>query len=156
LLDCFNNIDSRIGLIIVGPGLSEEQRNKIKELGNVKYLGPVFDKKKISELFIIADIFCIPGTNGLGLNQAFYWGLPAITEDVHHSPEIYYLKNNKNGYIVPKGNIGKLRGKIELLLFNDSIYKSFSKKAKKVIETEASIEKMFEGFQKAINFGLKK
>jgi glycosyltransferase involved in cell wall biosynthesis len=156
LLNCFKNIDKKVGLIIIGAGLLEEQKKKIKELKNVKYLGPIFDKRKISELFKIADVFCIPGANGLSINQAFYYGLPAIIENVPQGPETYYLKNNENGYIVPKGDICKLREKIELLLFTDSMYERFSKKAKEIIETEGSIEKMYEGFHQGINFCLKK
>lgn len=154
LLKCFENIEKRIGLIVVGPGIQKKQMVKINRIDNIKYFGPIYDNVKINEIFKMCDLFSIPGTNGLGLNQAFYWGLPAVAENVNHSPEIFYLKQEKNGYIVPKGDIRELRERIKHLLMNEDLYKKFSQNARKTIQKEGSIERMYEGFQKAMEFCL--
>jgi len=154
LIDCFSKISSNIGLIIVGPGLKERQKIKVDNMENAHYLGAVYDNKKVNEIFKMSDVFCIPGTNGLGLNQALYWGLPAITEEVKHSPEIYYLKDGVNGYIVPKGDIEKLKEKIEYILHNEKLYRSFSHSAKQKIKKEGSIDKMFRGFKDSVDYCL--
>ena len=61
--------------------------------------------KQISEVFKASDVFVMPGHVGLAANQAFYWGLPLITEEGHHPPEIQYLKDGANGFIVPENDL---------------------------------------------------
>ena len=151
LIQIFDNFDNPdIGLVIVGSGVNKESVGK--ENKNITYLGEVYDDKniKISKIFKMSDIFCIPGHVGLGLNQAMFWGLPVITEEGKQPPEIYYLKDNFNGFIVPEDDIKQLEIKIRYLLDNDDILIKFSKNAKKSIMKEASIENMYAGFKKSI------
>ena len=65
--------DPRLGLVIVGSGVSAERQNSLNT-ANTMYLGEVHDPKdiRISKIFKMADVFSIPGHVGLGLNQAFF------------------------------------------------------------------------------------
>jgi len=56
----------------------------------------------------------VPGHVGLGLNQAFYWGLPAITEKGLQPPEIQYLKPGRNGFMVGENDLAELKEKMLL------------------------------------------
>jgi len=153
LIDIFERYtDENVGLVIVGSGLSEELQKKLNSLNTI-YLGEVHDPEqiKISKLFKMADVFCIPGHVGLGLNQAMFWGLPVVTEEGGQPPEVHYLQNNRNGFIVPENDIAELENKIRYLLDNDTIRYEFSKNAKKDILMNASMEKMFKGFYEAVN-----
>jgi glycosyltransferase involved in cell wall biosynthesis len=116
---------------------------------NISYLGAIYDDFEINKIFKASDVFCIPGTNGLGLNQAMFWGLPCATLDVLHSPEIIYLENEKNGFIVKSQE--ELGYKLLSLLNNKKMYSEFSKHAKDTITKKADITVMFEGFMNAIN-----
>lgn len=138
------------GLLIVGPGFNEYYENLILNQDNIKYLGAIFDPIKVNEIFKVADLFCIPGTNGLGINQAMYWGLPCLALNVHHSPEIAYLQNNETGYIADTPD--ELSNKLFYLLENDTERNRISTNAKNKIINEASINRMFEGFLNAVNF----
>ncbi|WP_335965916.1 glycosyltransferase family 4 protein [Galbibacter sp. PAP.153] len=151
LLDIFKNRkDSNIGLVIVGSGFSEDYQRMVKNNYNIEYLGEIYDKIKINMLFKCADIFCIPGTNGLGVNQAMYWGLPVLALNVNHSPEIYYLKNGVNGYIVNSSK--ELENKMFSILNDENQLKKLSENAYKIIRKEASVNNMFNGFMNSINF----
>jgi glycosyltransferase involved in cell wall biosynthesis len=78
LIDMFRELDrSDAGLVIVGSGLSDELRGRMNP-ANTRYFGEVHDpdNRQISRIFKMADICSIPGHVGLGLNQAFFWGLP--------------------------------------------------------------------------------
>jgi len=153
IINIFLNLDKKdYGLIIIGPCLEDKYRTIIKNTNNIIYLGPIYNQDLLNEYFKLSDVFSIPGTNGLGIVHAFYWGLPVVTEDVRHSPEITYLKQGKNGFIVKENNIHELKQKILLLLENGKIYKEFSNNARKTIAHEATIEKMFEGFINSIKF----
>ena len=100
----------------------------------------------------MADVFSIPGHIGLGINQAFYWGLPAVTEEGLQPPEIHYLIDGRNGFIVPSGDLDALRSRILLLLGDDEKRKQFSENARRDILNNASIEKMYQGFARCVDF----
>ena len=78
LIDIFKNpVLPDVGLVIVGPGISKKLINIIEKNKQIIYLGERYTD--VNDFFKIADIFCIPGINGLGINQAMYWGLPVLT-----------------------------------------------------------------------------
>jgi glycosyltransferase involved in cell wall biosynthesis len=154
LIEVFNGIDRNdVGLVIVGSGLSEVLRGRMNPR-NTLYLGEVHDPRdlRISKLLKMADVCAIPGQVGLGLNQAFYWGLPVVTEDCDQPPEICYLKPGRNGFIVPSNDLASLRDRIFYLLDNDKVRADFSRRAREDILKEASIEGMFSGFMDCVDY----
>jgi glycosyltransferase involved in cell wall biosynthesis len=116
------------------------------------YLGEVHDPGNvtISKLFKMADIFCLPGHVGLGLNQAFFWGLPVVTEDGGQPPEIHYLVDGRNGFLVPNNDVEDLKRKVQYLLADDDTRRAFSVRAREDILREGSVEQMFNGFKQCI------
>lgn len=152
LIEIFNGMKTKnVGLVIVGSGMNNGLLKKMNQ-DNIIYLGEIHDPHhiQISKLFKMADLFSIPGHVGLGLNQAFYWGLPVVTEDGLQPPEIHYLVNGRNGFIVPNNDLGELKEKILYLLEHDEIRKEFSRNAKADIIEQASINNMYMGFKKCI------
>lgn len=148
LIDMFRDLQKPgIGLVIVGSGLGEELRARMNP-ANTRYLGEVHDPDnyQISRIFKMADVCSIPGHVGLGLNQAFYWGLPMVTERGNQPPEIEYLRDGENGFIVPEDDRSALRDRLLLLLENDSELQRMSANARAGIMEQASIEGMFQGF----------
>ena len=77
-------------------------------------------------------------------------GLPCVAFAGFHPPEIYYLKDGKNGFLIKDNSLKKLEEKIDLLLENKELYTQFSNNAKKIILEEANIDKMFQGFLDSI------
>jgi glycosyltransferase involved in cell wall biosynthesis len=151
LVNIFQSIkDNGIGLVIVGEGMPEELNEIIRKQNNIIYLGGIYDKTKINQLHKMADLFCIPGLNGLSINMAMYWGLPCLTLNVIHSPEIYYLKNGINGFIVESTK--ELKDKIILLCKDGDLLSQFTENAKTIIRREADIDRMVDGFFSAIEY----
>ncbi|MBN2107880.1 MAG: glycosyltransferase family 4 protein [Deltaproteobacteria bacterium] len=154
LIEIFNTIDvPGAGLVIVGSGMTDEWLARTNK-ANTMYLGEIYDPRheKISKLFKMADVFSIPGHVGLGLNQAFYWGLPVVTEDGNQPPEINYLVNGRNGYIVPDGDLAALKDKIVYLLTHEEKRQELSNNARADILAQASIETMFTGFKDCVEW----
>ena len=100
----------------------------------------------------MADLCVIPGHVGLGLNQALFYGLPVVTMDGFQPPEIAYLHPGRNGYMVPANNVGQLRSHIVELLDDDALRAKFSAAARRDFLKEASIEGMFQGFKRCVDF----
>ena len=148
LIEIFNQIDEPgCGCVIVGDRMDYDLEALIRR-DNIRYLGEIFDSGniQISKLFKMADLFVIPGDVGLGMNQAFYWGLPVVTEDGLQPPEIHYLENGRSGFIVPENDVASLQEKTLRLLKDDALRAEFSRHAREDILREASIETMFKGF----------
>lgn len=153
LIAIFNEIDEPgCGCVIVGDRLGYDLDALIRGK-NIRYLGEIFDpgNVQISKLFKMADIFVIPGDVGLGMNQAFYWGLPVITEDGLQPPEIHYLKEGRSGFIVPENDLAALKEKTMLLLKDDTLRAEFSRNASEDIRRDASVETMFQGFLQCVS-----
>lgn len=140
---------SDVGLILVGTD-PDGVLNKI-EGNNIYKLGPIYEDKKF-DLLSSADVYCIPGALGLSIVDAFYCGLPIVTENGDESPEIIYLKHGVNGFIVPRGDVHQLASKLQLLLDDDLVRERFSNKAIKEINTNGHIDKMCQGFRDALIF----
>jgi glycosyltransferase involved in cell wall biosynthesis len=138
-----------IGLIFVGP--DDEKILKDLSGNNIYKLPPIYDSKRL-ELLSAADIFCIPGAIGLGIVDAFYCGVPIVTEEGDMSPEIMYLKDGINCYIVPRNNIQMLAKKLQVLADNIELRMNFSQAAKHEVMTNGHIDKMCEGFLKALQY----
>ncbi|MBW2069593.1 MAG: glycosyltransferase family 4 protein [Deltaproteobacteria bacterium] len=136
-----------VGLILVGPDCDGILQGP--SIRNVSWVDALYGSR-LYRLLSSADVFCLPGAIGLSIVDAFNCGLPIVTEAGDESPEISYLKDGKNGFIVPKGDIESLAKKLILLLDDDSLRERFSVEAKREAIESASIEKMCEGFRDAL------
>lgn len=152
LIQIFNEIEEPgCGCVIVGDQMGYDISAMIQGT-NIRFLGELFDPQNIqvSKLFKMADLFVIPGDVGLGMNQAFYWGLPVVTEDGLQPPEIHYLRDGRSGFLVPENDIAALKEKTLLLLKNDALRNEFAQNATEDIHREASVERMFQGFLQCV------
>jgi glycosyltransferase involved in cell wall biosynthesis len=138
---------SDIGLILVGP----DTENVLGSIHgpNIYKLGPIYGNKRF-DLLVSSDIFCLPGAVGLSIIDAFYCGLPFITEDSYLSAEMMYLKDGVTGFIVSPNDISALTAKLQLLLDDDALRHRFSAAAIQEARNNASIEKMSAGFRDAL------
>lgn len=92
-------------LLIVGEG--KEKRNLLKSiegLNDVYYLGPIYDERELTKIFMISDLLVIPGRVGLTCVHGFCYGVPVLTSrtDVEQSPEFDYIEHQKNGFLIDK------------------------------------------------------
>jgi glycosyltransferase involved in cell wall biosynthesis len=151
LIEIFRDLDrTDVGLVIVGSGLPAALQARMNP-ANTRYLGEIQDpeNRQISRIFKMADVCAIPGHVGLGLNHAFYWGLPLVTERGLQPPELCYLQDGQNGFLVPENDVNALRSRLLQLLEDDSLRERFSHHARSTILQRASIEGMFDGFLRA-------
>jgi len=148
LLEQFKDVPE-IALVVVGGGISEQQQSLIDSIPHYYYLGEKYGKD-VDEIYQIGDVFSTPGHIGLALNQAMFWGIPVVVLNRIHAPEIIYLKQGENGFIVDSET--ELKSKILEICHNEDLQKRLSQAARHTYETEMQIENMFQGFIDAIHF----
>jgi glycosyltransferase involved in cell wall biosynthesis len=139
------------GVVLAGGGFSRAQIELIDQDERITYLGEIYDPYEVNSIYKMADVFGNPGAAGLAINQAFFWGLPVVVEEVNHGPEINYLQPGINGYITAVGNIQEFATRINEILDNDH-YLSFSEAARKQILQHGSVENMAAGFTDAVEY----
>lgn len=102
----------------------------IKEDTNIIWHGTLIDEADIAPIMKRTSFIFIPGLSGLSINHAFAYGKPYLTLKADkHGPEIDYLDDNKNGYILDD-NLEVDVKKISHLLEDRDLLISFSKNAK--------------------------
>ena len=145
----------QLKLVIVGAGEDLIYlKNLVMELGatNVQFLGEIYDEELLAKWFTISDLYIMPAYVGLGIIHAFCYGLPIITEfDENHGPEIQYLKNGVNGYMVEKDNIQALISIIRDIIMDEPTMNSLSTHALETIKNEADIKTMVSNMNKALS-----
>jgi len=137
--------DQEVGLILIGPEEEVSIKEIIKDKKGIFYLGPLYGKAAL-DVLTASDICCIPGAVGLGIVDSMYCGLPLVTENVNHGPEIMYFKEGVNGFMVPRGDIVALSEKLKLLLENDELRDRMSQNARNEIITRGHIDLLCNGF----------
>jgi glycosyltransferase involved in cell wall biosynthesis len=78
--------------------------------------------------------------------------LPMVTEWGNQPPEIEYLRDGENGFIVPEDDRRALRDRLLLLIDNDKERRRMSENARRDILEHASIEGMFDGFLSCVQY----
>lgn len=106
LIEFFENLsrkyDGKFALEIIGDG---PQSNIVKKAqssnSNIIWHGTLVDEEKIAPIMRRASLVFIPGLAGLSINHTFAYGRPYATFPAdRHGPEISYLKDGVNGFIV--------------------------------------------------------
>ena len=129
----------QIQLIIIGDGplFNRLRKNIIKNTENIILTGKLYDESKIAAIMTVCRFIFLPEYSGLSINHAFAYGKPFITlESKEHGPEIDYIKNDINGFILNEQNINH---NIELMLrlLHDERY--FNNISRNCIETARNL-----------------
>lgn len=118
--DAFKILKSKIPnveLHIAGPA-----QNPIKDpIDGYFYYGDS-DHDKLSELFNMCDIFCMPSyfeAYGLVFIEALVYGLPCIGRNAYEMP--YFIKDNETGLLLKNDSPDELAQLMERLLFDNEI-----------------------------------
>lgn len=124
-------------LVILGKGsLSEKLKMEAKRLNIENQILIPGAVSNIDEWYFKSEIFVFPSYfEGFpnALAEAMSSGLPSISYDCDTGPRDL-IKNNKNGFLVPVGDIEKLTNKIKFLANNTTLKNEISNEAKKVSE----------------------
>ncbi len=151
LLDSFERLGDthpEWALVIVGPGLDGQAGTRLLGRGNVYYLGPLYDRTAMAEVFSACDVFSIPGAMGLGIVESLYWGKPILTLNVDHGPEAYYL-NERNSFLCnePADYVEKMR----LFMDNPDLITVMGQAAREAYVNLCTMDRFLDGFYAAIS-----
>ena len=133
-----------VGLVLVGPDNDNVLPKKFPP--NVVYIPSLYGAD-LYKLLMISDIYCCPGSVGLNIVDAMACGLPFVTCQCEHGPEITYLKPNINGILLSENNEKQLSDVLVCLLDDNERRIEMSNQSLKTYINEASIDNMYDAFK---------
>jgi glycosyltransferase involved in cell wall biosynthesis len=131
-----------------GPERTELERMAAKVYPAARFTGAQYGKE-LEDIFQQADLFVLPGTGGLAVQQAMAHALPVIVAEADGSQRD--LVSNQNGWIVPPGDINALIGALSNALAHPEKLPNMGAASRKVVAERVNIEVMAETFLKVLN-----
>ena len=150
LLKACAKVGSSPRLIIVGDG---PERGALETLAKEIYPRAEFPGAKhgveLAPYFKDADLFVLPGTGGLAIQEAMGYGLPVIVAQGDGTQED--LVRKENGWQIPPNDFEALLTTMKDALSDIARLRKMGQESYRIVKEEINIEKMVEVFVTALN-----
>ena len=103
----------------------------------------------LDDLFRQADLFVLPGTGGLAVQQAMSFGLPVMVAEGDGTQSD--LVQPANGWTLPTGSLPALAATLADALADLPRLRRMGLESYRIVSEEVNVEKMVEAFANAIN-----
>lgn len=135
----------RLMLTIVGDGPEMVGLRSLadKLLPGTRFTGHL-EGQALEQAFKEADLFVLPGTGGLAVQQAMSYGLPVIVEEGDGTQRD--LVTAANGWLLKESTVDELQKAISLAIADEQRLKAFGKRSYDIAVNEVNIEKMADVF----------
>ncbi len=136
-------------LQIVGDGpASADLKNLAANLyPRTEFSGARFGKE-LDQLFDQADLFVLPGTGGLAIQQAMAHGLPVIAAEGDGSQED--MVRPENGWLIEPGSDTSLENALSEALVNPQRLQEMGKMSFELVQNKFNLENMVASFTDAV------
>ena len=140
-------------LVIVGDGPDRARLESLadKVYPQAAFTGALFDDA-LEEKFSAADLFVLPGTGGLAVQQAMSYGLPIIAAQADGTQAD--LVRPVNGWHIPPGDTDTLRAALLTALSDIPRLRTMGAESYRIVAEEVNLEQMVAVFVEALNRSL--
>jgi glycosyltransferase involved in cell wall biosynthesis len=150
LLRACAELGSNPRLVIVGDG---PERKELESLAKEIYPGAEFVGSRhgaeLRPYFMEADLFVLPGTGGLAIQEAMSYGLPVIVAQGDGTQDD--LVRKENGWQIPPDNVHSLIQSMKNALADVARLRRMGEESYRIVKEEINIEKMVETFVTVLN-----
>lgn len=150
LLRACADMASEPRLVIIGDG---PERETLESLSKKIYPNAEFTGAKhgaeLRPYFTEADIFVLPGTGGLAIQEAMSYGLPVIVAQGDGTQDD--LVRKENGWQIPPADLDTLISTLKEALSDMPRLRKMGEESYRIVKDEINIEKMVDTFIKALN-----
>jgi glycosyltransferase involved in cell wall biosynthesis len=112
-----------------------------------QFFGSVFGTE-LEPIYAAADLFILPGTGGLAVQQAMAHGLPVIVAEADGTQ--LDLVRPQNGFLTPPGDIKQLESTLKMALEDPLRLRRMGAESYRIVAEEINLENMVAAFAKAI------
>lgn len=137
-------------LVIVGDGPDRERLESLamEIYPRAGFTGALYGDD-LAEQFRTADLFVLPGTGGLAIQQAMSYGLPVIAAEADGTQAD--LVRPANGWQVPPNNLPALQRALTDALSDIPTLREMGAESYRIVAEEANLEQMVSVFIAALN-----
>lgn len=150
LLRACAQLDSKPRLVIVGEG---PERGRLESLAKEIYPRAEFPGARhgteLKPYFLEADLFVLPGTGGLAIQEAMSYGLPVIVAQGDGTQDD--LVRQENGWQILPDNFDALLATMKDALSDVARLRKMGEESYRIVKEEINIEEMVETFVMALN-----
>jgi len=150
LLRACSEIELKPRLIIVGDG---PERRHLEGLAKRVYPSAEFvgarHGAELKPYFTEADLFVLPGTGGLAVQEAMSYGLPIIVARGDGTQDD--LVRQSNGWQIPPEDYDALLRTLRAALSDAARLRTMGAESYRIVSEEINLEKMVEAFGRALN-----
>lgn len=150
LLRACAQLDPQPHLVIVGDG---PERAALETLAREVYPSAQFVGAKhgdeLKPYFAETDLFVLPGTGGLAVQEAMSHGLPVIVAQGDGTQDD--LVRAGNGWQIPPDDFGRLLTTLRDALSDPARLRAMGSESYRTVSEEINVEKMVEVFVRALN-----
>ena len=151
LLRACAEMDAKPRLVIVGDGA---ERAALESLAREVYPAAEFAGAKhgaeLKSYFAEADLFVLPGTGGLAVQEAMAHGLPVIVAKGDGTQDD--LVRESNGWQIPPEDFDALVRTMREALTDMNRLRRMGNESFRIVSVEINLEKMVETFVRALEF----
>jgi len=138
-------------LVVIGDGpVREELEAQAKQIyPSAQFTGAKFGPE-LEAYFRKADLFVLPGTGGLAIQQAMSFGLPVIAAEADGTQDD--LVRQENGWQIPADNLDALTQTLEAALGEPARLRLMGAESYRIVCEEINLETMVSTFMDAIEY----
>ncbi len=103
---------------------------------------------ELAGIFTAADLFVLPGTGGLAVQQAMSYGLPVIVAEGDGTQDD--LVRPENGWRIPADNLEALKNALQAALTDAGRLRLMGAESYRIVAEEANLERMVQAFLQAL------
>jgi len=150
LLRACAQMESKPRLVIIGDGPERAALDSLaKEIHpSAEFIGAKHGAE-LKPYFEEADLFVLPGTGGLAVQEAMSYGLPVIVAQGDGTQDD--LVRKENGWQIPPDDFGALTSTMKDALSDVARLRRMGAESYRIVKEEINIAKMAEIFVKALN-----
>ena len=147
---CASMPEPRPRLVIVGDGPERQNLEQVAKqvYPSVEFIGAKHGSE-LNPYFKEADLFVLPGTGGLAVQEAMSHGLPVIVAKGDGTQDD--LVRVENGWQIPPGDFDALVATMREALSDVGRLRKMGEESYRIVSQEINLEKMVEVFVKALN-----
>lgn len=137
-------------VVVVGDGPARDEFENLARriYPNVEFVGAKHGTE-LEPFFAKADLFVLPGTGGLAIQQAMAHGLPVIV--AHGDGTQDDLVRDENGWQIPIDDLQALTNILHQALSDPAQLRQMGEASYRIVSEEINVDKMVEVFIQALN-----
>ncbi|MBN2048132.1 MAG: glycosyltransferase family 4 protein [Anaerolineaceae bacterium] len=137
----------RLWIVGDGPERVELERLAAEVLPTTRFLGELHGAD-VGIYFWQADLFVLPGTGGLAVQEAMAYGLPVVVAEADGTQSA--LVRDGNGWTISAGDRNALRDRIRQAIENPARLREMGAESFRIVREEVNLEQMVSVFKDAV------